>query len=71
VAIRDRIICLVLRLLRVPCGEHGGGDDYVGQGRWCLKPFGHSDSCAFDVVRQPLWQVRRRGQGYAGRGSPR
>lgn len=63
-AVRDRIICLVLRFLRVPCGEHGGGDDYVGRGRWCLKPFGHDDSCAFDVVRQPLWQIRRRCRGW-------
>ena len=61
---RDRFIGVALRLLRVPRGEHGGGDDYVGAGRWCLKRFGHRDSCAFDVVRQPLWQIRRRCRGW-------
>jgi hypothetical protein len=61
---RDHLIRVAFRLLRVPCGDHGGGDDYVGKGRWCLKPFGHRESHAYDNTRQPLWQVRRRFQGY-------
>jgi hypothetical protein len=61
--IRDRLIVAMLRLLRIPCGEHGGGDDYASKGRWCLKRFGHSDSCAFENVRQPLWQTRLRSRG--------
>jgi len=61
---RDHLTRLVFRLLRVPCGDHGGGDDYEGRGLWCLKPFGHADSHAYDNTSQPLRQVRRRFQGW-------
>lgn len=55
---------LVLRLLRVPCAEFGGLTR-DGRERWCLKNFGHSDSCAYDIcVEQPLHLERRRAKGW-------
>lgn len=55
---------LVLRLLRVPCAEFGGLTR-DGRERWCLKNFGHSDSCAYDIcVEQPMRLWRRRAKGW-------
>lgn len=59
-----RIRTLILRLLRVPCSEFGG---YTAdkRERWCLKNFGHSDSCAYDIcVEQPMRLLRRRAKGW-------
>lgn len=56
---------LILRLLRVPCGDYGG-QMFDGRARWCLKTFGHIDSHAWDVVEQPLRRSRRRAQGWPG-----
>ena len=53
----------ILRLLRVPCGEFGG-QMMDGRARWCLKRFGHSDSCAYDFDVQPLAYLRRRAKGW-------
>lgn len=52
----------LLRLLRVPCGHFGG--EYPKGSRWCLKPFGHSDSHAYDYAAQPLNRERFKAQGY-------
>jgi hypothetical protein len=59
-----RLRILVLRLLRVPCSEFGGLTR-DGRQRWCLKDFGHSDSCAYDIcVEQPMRLWRRRAKGW-------
>lgn len=60
-AFRMRLTTWALWLLRVPCGEYGGGSP---PGRWCSKRFGHSDSCAFDIGSQPLTEVRHRARGW-------
>lgn len=49
------------------CGAFGGIWS-TGQ-RWCIKPFGHSDSCAFDLfpdspIGQPGWGFRQRCKGW-------
>lgn len=60
--VRMRLAGWVLWLLGIPCGDYGG---LTATGyRWCLKPFGHSDSHAYDVAVQPLSSVRRRAQGW-------
>lgn len=57
-----------LTLLGVPCGAWGGYADAEGAiERWCNKPFGHSDSCVYDmggVTTQPLFRERRRARGW-------
>jgi hypothetical protein len=59
-----RLRTIVLRLLRVPCGSYGG-QLFDGTTRWCLKTFGHSDSCAWDPTGvQPLHRERRRAKGW-------
>lgn len=56
---------LILRLLRVPCGGYGGTFKPFGPARWCLKTFGHSDSCAYEEDEvQPLHLERRRAKGW-------
>ena len=59
---------LILRLLRVPCGDYGGTLTPFGEPRWCLKTFGHSDSCAWEAPGevQPLRLERRRAKGWPG-----
>lgn len=63
-----KIKTLMLRRLGVPCAAFGGEiDRQAGQppmGRWCTKPFGHSDSCYYEPGEQPLWQLRQRAKGY-------
>lgn len=53
----------ILRLLRMPCGEFGGQLD-DGRTRWCVKRFGHSDSCAYEFGHQPLAPLRLRAKGW-------
>jgi hypothetical protein len=61
----DKLTVMVFRWLRVPCGGFGGSPGNVVQNnRWCLKKFGHEDSCAFDEAPQPLWKLRRRCRGW-------
>lgn len=61
------MICIktiVLRLLRVPCGGYGG-QFRPGEPRWCLKTFGHIDSCAYEEGEpQPLHRERQRAKGW-------
>lgn len=55
---------LVLRLLRVRCGGYGG-QFRPDEPRWCLKIFGHSDSCAYEENEiQPLYRERQRAKGW-------
>lgn len=60
----------LLALLRAPCGAYGGPapvqvvHGVATTARWCLKPLGHSDSCYYEVVPQPLWRFRRWAKGY-------
>lgn len=61
--ITERLAAFVLRLLRAPCGDFGG-HLAAGRTRWCLKPFGHEDSHAYDITEQPLRRARLRAQGY-------
>ena len=58
---------LIRRLGVRECGAFGGmaGDSQ----RWCQKPFGHIDSCAFDVTAdtpasQPGYRLRARFRGW-------
>jgi hypothetical protein len=61
-----RIRTLILRLLRVPCGDYGGTFTPFGDARWCLKTFGHPDSCAWEAPgeMQPLRRERLRAKGW-------
>jgi hypothetical protein len=58
---------LIRRLGVRHCGAFGG---VVTDGqRWCIKDFGHSDSCAFDVfpdeaASQPGYALRLRFRGW-------
>jgi hypothetical protein len=63
--IRVRTFKLVLGgvIGRIPCGAFGGAMP-DGRTRWCLKPLGHSDSCAFDWGDQPLSVERARARGW-------
>lgn len=65
---RDRLRTLIFWLLRVPCAAFGGEiPREPGQppmGRWCPKPFGHSDSCYYEPGPQPLWEIRQRAKGH-------
>lgn len=69
--IRERLTLLVLRALRVPCGDYGGQFAAGGATRWCLKRFGHRDSHAYDFGEQPLRRARLRAQGWNDVGVPR
>ena len=63
----------LIRLLGVrECGAFGGMIQNYGETvhkqRWCLKPFGHGDSCAYEVLpdqpgSQPGFALRARGRG--------
>lgn len=58
---------LIRRLGLKQCGAFGGVPP-AGQ-RWCLKPFGHSDSCAYDVLpdiptSQPGYELRAHFRGW-------
>lgn len=63
-----RLRAWLVRLLGVKqCGAFGGIWP-TGQ-RWCLKEFGHSDSCAYDLlpdepISQPGFVLRRRFRGH-------
>jgi hypothetical protein len=61
--IAERLVCLALRFLRVPCGDYGGQWPDRST-RWCLKRFGHRDSHAYDFTEQPLRGARLRAQGW-------
>ena len=58
----------LIRLLGLrQCGAFGGVVP-AGQ-RWCRKDFGHSDSCAYDVLpdqpaSQPGFELRLRFRGW-------
>lgn len=58
-----RLQAWLIRLLGIhQCGTHGG-QGHTGQ-RWCLKPFGHRDPCAFHVLAtQPGVELRQRCRG--------
>lgn len=66
---KARLLSKLLTLLGAPCGAFGGelprrpGEPPTG--RWCMKRFGHCDSCYYDDGPQPLWQLRQRAKGYA------
>jgi hypothetical protein len=58
---------LIRRLGMRQCGAFGGQVP-AGQ-RWCLKDFGHTDSCAYDVlpdepISQPGFDLRIRFRGW-------
>lgn len=66
---------LLLRFLRVPCGDYGGTQaprrtdgqfNLAGapEPRWCTKTFGHRDSCTYEPGDQPLLRERLRAKGY-------
>lgn len=64
-SIAERLFVAVMRYFRVQCGAFGGSPgNVVENNRWCLKEFGHWDSCAYDVARQPLDEIRRRARGW-------
>jgi hypothetical protein len=49
------------------CGAFGG--IWPSGQRWCRKPFGHTDSCAYDVLlddpaSQPGFKLRARFRGW-------
>jgi hypothetical protein len=64
----DKIRAWLIRRLGVRhCGAFGGMA--VDGQRWCLKTFGHSASCAFDVLpdepaSQPGFGLRMRFRGW-------
>lgn len=68
--IRNTFHILLIRAAGLPCGAFGGtGKDKSGKdiNRWCVLPFGHGESCAYDVFEwwdQPGWKLRRWGKGY-------
>lgn len=58
---------LIRRLGVTECGAFGGAGPNVQ--RWCRKPFGHSDSCMFEIEAdlpssQPGSAFRRRCRGW-------
>jgi hypothetical protein len=61
---------LIRRLGVTECGAFGGMGGSTDQWqRWCRKPFGHEDSCAFDPVpnspnSQPGSELRQRAKGW-------
>lgn len=67
---------VTVRLTGLKCGAYGGpGPSVLADGlkgrvevptqRWCLKPYGHSDSCAYDhLPYQPGTRDRRAAKGY-------
>lgn len=69
---RRAIRAWLIRLLGMKhCGRFGGYSGTLGspQLRWCFKPFGHSDSCAFDQQNinpalQPNESLRRYFRGW-------
>ena len=47
----------------VQCGAFGGSFEAYhfatdAPARWCRKPLGHNDSCAFEFCAQPHWKWR-------------
>lgn len=67
----DRIVRFRAQLIRLlgmgQCGAFGGV--WPSGQRWCLKEFGHTDSCAFDILpdapaSQPGFALRRRFRGW-------
>ncbi len=68
---RNTFQILLIRAAGLPCGAFGGSEK--DKNRWCVKPFGHSDSCAYDVFDwfdQPGWKLRRWARGYRDVQSP-
>jgi hypothetical protein len=62
---------LIRRLGVAECGAFGGYTAASGaeQQRWCTKPFGHGDSCAYDLfpdvpISQPGFALRARFRGW-------
>lgn len=61
--VRVRVLRWVFRLLGVPCGAFGG-EMFDGRTRWCVLPFGHSESHVWVFRTQPLAHERRFAQGW-------
>jgi hypothetical protein len=65
---------LIRHLGITQCGAFGGYTYSVSPPneslqRWCRKPFGHIDSCAYDPLEdvpasQPGWRLRARFRGW-------
>lgn len=67
-ALAVKLQAWLIRLLGIKhCGAFGG---MTNQGqRWCLKPFGHIDSCTFDDLpmtpsSQPEFMLRAKFRGW-------
>lgn len=64
----NRLTVWLIRMLGMKqCGAFGGVGP-SGQ-RWCLKDFGHTDSCAFETLphapdSQPGFSLRARSRGW-------
>lgn len=76
---KERTIIWLLQRLGARCGAYGGemydktkAQELSNNGlpitRWCLKPFGHTDSCAFDDAEWLYWlwfgEGDRKAAGY-------